>query len=336
MLLVDRSSDRPTSLPELRPAWLCYRPAVKTIVRISPHAVDSPERIAAEKLPPLAVRMLAEAYSTRRDELGDEALLVLDQGKDSKPVYLTIGSKPPELAIGGRRVHGVFAPPESQEPIATFFEREDAKKWALTKWPIDPMAPPGDVMSKDFKIGEIDATDKPVVRVAVTALMIHKGKVLMGKLKKSGMYVLPEGALEVGESVESAIQRAIKVTTGLDVGRISVSKFAPYVSTFVEKAGQHFITLVMACEYVGGEPQPIDPMWESCGWFDAENPPKPLIVMVQQIIALAKFNTAPPAPPPEPLPENPPSLVEAAAKARATAKKQAKTKKIPKRRRRAA
>lgn len=317
MLLVDRCCDRPTSLLESPPFWLCYRPLVKTIIRISPHAVDTPERIAAEKLPALAVRMLAEAYSTRRAELGDEALLVLDQGKDGKPVYLTIGSKPPELAIGSRRVHGVFAPPESQEPVATFFEREDAKKWALTKWPVDPAHP----ISTDFKIGEIDSTDKPVVRVAVTALMIHEGKVLLGKLKKSGVYVLPEGALEVGESVESAVQRAVKVSTGLDVGRIAVSKFAPYVSTFVEKAGQHFLTLVMSCEYVGGEPQPIDTMWESCGWYDAESPPEPLIVMVRQIIALAKFNTAPPMPPPAPLPENPPSLVAAAAKARVKAKK---------------
>jgi ADP-ribose pyrophosphatase YjhB (NUDIX family) len=274
--------------------------------------------------------MLAEAYSTRRAELGDEALLVLDQGKDGKPVYLTIGSKPPELAIGGRRVSAVFAPPDSQEPLATFFDRNDAKKWALGRWPVDPACP----VSTDFKIGEIDATDRPVVRVAVTALMIHEGNVLMGKLKKSGVYVLPEGALEVGESVESAVQRAVKVTTGLDVGRIAVSKFAPYVSTFVEKAGQHFLTLVMSCEYVGGEPQPIDAMWESVGWFDAENPPKPLIVMVQQIIALAKFNTAPPAPPPEPLPENPPSLVEAAAKARAKVQtKKTKSRRPPKRRR---
>lgn len=290
---------------------------MKTIIRISPHAVDSPERIAAEKLPALAVRMLAEAYSMRRDELGDEALLVLDQGKDAKPVYLTIGSKPPELAIGGRRVHGVFAPPESQEPVATFFEKRSAEKWAADAWPTDP-ADPGAV-SLHYKIGEIDATDKPVVRVAVTALMLHEGKVLLGKLKKSGLYVLPETGLEVGESAESAVFRAVKVSTGLDVGKVSVSKFAPYVSTFVEKAGQHFLSLVMATQYVGGHPTPLDPMWESVDWYDAEHPPKPLIATVQQIIALARYNANPP-PEPVPLPENPPSLVERAAAARAKAK----------------
>ena len=290
---------------------------MKTIIRISPHAVDSPERIAAEKLPALAVRMLAEAYSMRRDELGDEALLVLDQGKDAKPVYLTIGSKPPELAIGGRRVHGVFAPPEGQEPVATFFEKKSAEKWAADTWPTDP-ADPGAV-SPHYKIGEIDATDKPVVRVAVTALMLHEGKVLLGKLKKSGLYVLPETALEVGESAESAVFRAVKVSTGLDIGKVSVSKFAPYVSTFVEKAGQHFLSLVMATQYVGGHPTPLDPIWESVDWYDAEHPPKPLIATVQQIIALARYNANPP-PEPVPLPENPPSLVERAAAARAKAK----------------
>ena len=300
---------------------------MKTIIRISPHAVDGPERMAAEKLPALAVRMLAEAYAMRREELGDDALLVLDQGKDGKPVYLTIGSKPPELAVGGRRVNGVFAPPESQEPVATFFDRDDAKKWALGKWPVNPAHP----ISTDFKIGEIDATDKPVVRVAVTSLMLHEGKVLLGKLKKSGVYVLPETALEVGESAESAVFRAVKVSTGLDVGKVSVSKFAPYVSTFVEKAGQHFLSLVMATEYVGGHPTPLDSMWESVDWYDAEHPPKPLIATVQQIIALARYNANPPPEPP-PLPENPPSLVERAAEARRKGKPVKQVKSVNKQR----
>jgi ADP-ribose pyrophosphatase YjhB (NUDIX family) len=269
---------------------------VKTIIRISPHAVDSPERVAAEKLPALAIRMLAEAYSTRREEHGDDALLVLDQGKDGKPVYLTIGSKPPELAIGGRRVFGVFAPPESQEPLATFFEKPAAEKWAAENLACTGI---------ESKVGEIDATDKPVVRVAVTALILHEGKVLLGKLKKVGLYTLPEGELQVGESIESAVQRAVKITTGLDTGQISVSKHAPYVSTFVEKAGQHFLVLVMSVEYIGGEPQAIDPMWESCGWFDAEQPPEPLFITVQQIIALARFNAPPP------VPVRPPRLVQA-------------------------
>ena len=227
--------------------------------------------------------MLAEAYALRRSEHGDDALLVLDMGKDGKPVYITIGSKPPELAIGGRRVFGVFAPPDSQEPRATFFDKTDAEGWATGQWPND---------HADFKIGEIDATDKPVVRVAITALIIHNGKILLGKLKKAGVYVLPEGELLVGESIESATQRAVKVTTGLDVGRISVSKNAPYVSTFVEKAGQHFLTLVMSVEYVGGKPVPLDALWESCGWFPADRPPSPLFVTVQQVISLARFNAA--------------------------------------------
>lgn len=291
---------------------------MKTIIRISPHAADSPDRITAEKLPMMAVRMLSEAFSVRREELGADAMLVVDRGKDEKPVYITIGSKPPELAIGDRRVFGVFSPPESQEPVASFYDRSDAETWMATYTVAHNV---------ESKIGEIDATDKPVVRVAVAAILLHEGKVLLGKLKKTGLYVLPEGSLEVGESIESAVARAVMLTTGLRVGRISVSKHAPYVSTFVEKAGQHFLTLVMSAEYAGGEPTPVDAMWESVGWFDAEDPPAPLFVTVQQIIALAKFNAQPPLPPIPSLPQNPPSLVVAAAKARLKAKKlKAKTK----------
>lgn len=251
--------------------------------------------------------MLAEAYSTRR---GDEALLVIDQGKDNAPVYMTIGSNPPELAIGGRQVWAVFDPPECQEPVATFFEEDKAVAWSATYAP-------------DSKVGKIDATDKPVVRVAVTALIMRDSKILLGKLKKSGLYVLPEGTLEVSEMIDSAVRRMIKATTGLDVGRISVSKHAPYVNTFIEQAGQHFVSLVMIAEDIGGEPVALDPMWESCGWFDSENPPEPLIITVQQIIDLARRGTAPP---PAPLPKNPRLLAVAAAAARAKAFKMKTTK----------
>lgn len=268
---------------------------MKTIIRISPHAVDTPERVAAEKLPAMAIQMLAEAYAQRRAELNDDALLILGRGQDDRTVYITVGARPPELAIGGRRVHAVFAPPDSQEPIATFADRSHAVHYATTHWPADPID--ADVESSSYKISEIDATDRPVVRVAVAALMLHEGKVLLGKLKKSGLYVLPEAALEVGESNESAVQRAVKVATGLDVGTVSVSKYAPYVSTYVDKAGQHFITLVMATQYVGGDPVAHDPLWESVGWYDAEDPPRPLAATVQQIIALARFNANAEAPP---------------------------------------
>jgi 8-oxo-dGTP diphosphatase len=248
---------------------------VKTIVRIDPQAVD-------EKLPALATKMLAEAYSVRRT---DEALLIVDQGKDGKPVYITIGSHPPELVIGDRKVWGVFEPPESQEPVATFFDRVAADRWAL-----DLTAP-----GTDCKVKEVDATDKTVVRVAVAVLLMRDGKVLLGKLKQAGQYALPEGRLEVGESIEAAAQRTMKRLTKLTVGRISVSKHAPYVSTFLDHVGQHFLTLVVLAEDIGGEPVVQDTeLWESCGWFDADNPPEPLFITVKQIIALAKHNAKPP------------------------------------------
>jgi ADP-ribose pyrophosphatase YjhB (NUDIX family) len=250
---------------------------VKTILRVSPHVITTPSEIAARKLPMLAVQMLSDAYAEQRE---DEALLLFNQAKDGKPVYMTIGSNPLQLAVGGRRVYGVFSPPDAQEPIATFFDDGDAKKWASEHAEIDS------------KIGEIDATDRPAVKVVVTALMLHKGKVLLGKLK-GGVYVLPDTELMVGESIESAAQRAIMLTTGLKVGRVSVSKTAPYISTFVEKAGQHFLSLVMVTEYVGGDPQVVDPTWTSADWYDAEKPPGPHTIMIKQIIALGRYNAEP-------------------------------------------
>lgn len=228
----------------------------------------------------LAVQMLSDAYADQRE---DEALLLFNQAKDGKPVYMTIGSNPLQLAVGGRRVYGVFSPPDAQEPVATFSDEEGAKKWALLNL---------EYTGIDGKICEIDATDRPAVRVVVTVLMLREGKVLLGKLK-GGIYVLPDVELMVGESIESAAQRAILLAAGLKTGRVAVSKTAPYISTFIEKANQHFLSLVMVAEYVGGEPQVTDPMWTSVDWYDAEKPPEPHAIMIKQIIALSKHNAEP-------------------------------------------
>lgn len=224
----------------------------------------------------LAVRMLSEAYAKKRADLKDDAILIVDGGEHARPTYIMVGGRPPELVIGHRRVWAVFAPPDSQEPIATFFAQVDAERWADANWP------------HQSRVAEIDSADSPKVQVAVAALIVHEGKVLFGRLKNTGEYVLPEGSIVVGETLESATQRAAKVSAGVDVGKISVSKTAPYVNTLLPRGHQHFITLCMACAYAGGEPKALDPSWDFCGWFPADQPPKPLFVTVQQIIWLAK------------------------------------------------
>ncbi len=271
---------------------------MKTILRIHPRSVDTSDPSAAGvAMPMLAVRMLTEFHAHRRAELAGDAQLVVDRGSDGRPVYLTIGERPPELVIGDRKVLGVFSPPDSQEPVATFLSLSAAEAWAAGQ-------------KLPSRVAEIDATDRESVKVAVAALMVHNGKVLLGKLKDSGIYVLPEGGVQVGESLESAVKRAVKLTTGLELGRIAVSAPAPYVNTFLDRARQHFITLCMAVEYVGGEPIAVDKTWESCGWFDAEDPPKPLFVTVQQIMYLARRSArtvasepAPITPTPTPVPK---------------------------------
>jgi 8-oxo-dGTP diphosphatase len=279
---------------------------VKTIIRVSPHAIDTADAMASAQIPMLAVRMLAESHGKRRAELAGSAQLVVDTSDKNQPIYITIGDKPPEILIGGRRTFGVFAPPESQDPVATFLDRNDAISWASGVWP-DAHA-----------ISEIDSGDRQTVRVAVAVLVIKDGQVLLGRLRSSGAYVLPEGTLEVGESLENAAMRAAK-SAGIEIGKIRVSKTAPFVSTFLDTARQHFVTLCMLAEHTGGEPSAVDPNWDQCGWFSADTPPEPLFVTVKQIIYLAKKSS-------EPLvevsvPQAPPNLVLAAKKARAQAQK---------------
>jgi ADP-ribose pyrophosphatase YjhB (NUDIX family) len=221
--------------------------------------------------------MLIDAHAKRAKELDGDAQLIVDRDKAGVSTYITIGHKPPELVIGRRKLWGVFVPVDSQDPVASFFDQEDAMRWADNR--------------ADSAIREIDA-DAHGVQVAVAALIIRNGKALFGRLKGSGVYVLPEATLEISESLESAARRAAKMRAGIEIGRVSVSKLAPYINTYIEQTKQHYITLCMVGEYVSGEPRAVDPDWEACGWFDADKPPEPLFVTVKQIIFLASRGAA--------------------------------------------
>lgn len=241
----------------------------------------SPADAAAERdLGTLPLKLIGDRFAGKRSE-HPEAILVVHEAKDG-PVYMTVGSNPPEIFTGGRDVWAVFAPPESQDPVASFMEEAHALEWAASVYEVD-----------SWKIGRIDSTDRPVVKSSVAVLVYNKeGKILLGRLSKHGSWGMPESGVQIGESIESCAKRAVAVAAGLDVGAVSICQRAPYVNCFIEQAGQHFVVLNMVAEYLGGEPKVVSPIWDKWEWCDADLPPNPLYLTVQAVIDQVKKSLA--------------------------------------------
>lgn len=245
---------------------------MKTIIRIG-NIVDSKDNT----LPSLATHMIFDKFTEVKND-HKEALMVVHENKDGSHIYMTLGNSPPELFIGGREVFAVFAPPEAQDPQATFMIEHYAEDFAKRTF-----------QEGQYKIGKIDSTDKPNVRVSVAALIYNNERqILLGHIAKTGLWSFPEGSMQVGESLESAVKRIVKGSTGLDIGKVQVCALVPYVNSFFEQAGQHFVTLFLVSEYLGGLPVAKHQLWDKFEWCNPDLPPDPLHPTVHQLIDMTK------------------------------------------------
>lgn len=63
------------------------------------------------------------------------------------------------------------------------------------------------------------------LRVSAYGFVVYEGKLLLMHMKNTDKYCLPGGAVEVGETLEIALQREVKEEAGIDV---AVSDFFTY------------------------------------------------------------------------------------------------------------
>jgi len=257
---------------------------MKTIIRIG-DVIDTPEALAAHKISAFGARAFVNGFATLRED-HPEALLIVDEDENKHPVYITVGSNPPELLAGDRSVFAVFSPPDAQEPIATFHDPDQANSWASS-------------LPDPFVVRQIDSTDRLGVQASVAVILRREDQVLYCKLQSNNLWTLPEGTIEVGESVEAAGKRAVKKLLGIDIDALRIPSNVPYVNTFVERAAQHFLTCVLVGDCAGSETvKPCDPdgIVKSCDWFPVAVPPAPLFPTVQGIIRILMTPASPPDP----------------------------------------
>jgi ADP-ribose pyrophosphatase YjhB (NUDIX family) len=97
--------------------------------------------------------------------------------------------------------------------------------------------------------------------------------ILLVRQKDSGKWSAPGGAIEPGESPESAAVREVYEETGLIIAidRLQTAVGGPDYRTVYANGDQlSYVALIYNASVVGGEPTPDDEETTEIGWFDIE------------------------------------------------------------------
>lgn len=110
-------------------------------------------------------------------------------------------------------------------------------------------------------------------QVAVGAVVFREGKVLLVKRIKDPQketWAIPGGSVNLGESLQEAVEREIKEETGLTIK----AKKPVHSFDLIERDEQgairfHYVIIDLEAEYVSGQLMPADDALDA-GWFTPE------------------------------------------------------------------
>ena len=93
--------------------------------------------------------------------------------------------------------------------------------------------------------------------LAVSAAIFRDGRVLIVRRAQPpahGLYTLPGGTVELGETLEQAVTREVREETGLEIEPLSVAGYRQMIAR--DSTGQverHYVILPFAARWVAGE-----------------------------------------------------------------------------------
>lgn len=130
---------------------------------------------------------------------------------------------------------------------------------------------------------ETDATRANQIRPGVAAIIQDGGgAILLQRRSDNGLWGLPGGSVEIGESVQDAIVREVREETGLTVevvrliGVYSDPRFQ--VVRYPDGNVVHYISTLFACRILGGTLQTCDETLD-LQFFDPMHLPEDLLPM---------------------------------------------------------
>lgn len=97
--------------------------------------------------------------------------------------------------------------------------------------------------------------DRPIL--AVSAAVIRDGRVLIVRRARhpgNGVYTLPGGAVEAGETLIAAAAREVREETGIEIAPVALAGFREMILRDGDnKVSRHFVVLAFAARWVSGE-----------------------------------------------------------------------------------
>jgi 8-oxo-dGTP diphosphatase len=107
--------------------------------------------------------------------------------------------------------------------------------------------------------------DRPFL--AVSAAIVREGRILLVRRARSpgrGLFSLPGGVVEAGETLNEAVAREVREETGLTVDPVMLAGHREAIVRDADgRVRRHFVILAFACRWVAGEAGPSDEVAEA-------------------------------------------------------------------------
>jgi 8-oxo-dGTP diphosphatase len=107
--------------------------------------------------------------------------------------------------------------------------------------------------------------------LAVSAAIVRDGKILVVRRARApahGLYTLPGGVVEVGETLVEAVAREVREETGMTVEPVALAGFREAVARDAQdRVERHFVILCFAARWQAGEPV-LNEELDEARWLD--------------------------------------------------------------------
>ena len=127
--------------------------------------------------------------------------------------------------------------------------------------------------------------------LAVSAAIVRDGKILVVRRARApahGLYSLPGGVVEVGETLEEAVTREVREETGMTIEPVALAGFREAIVRDADsRVERHFIILCFAARWRAGEVL-LNEELDEARWLEpAELATLPTTAGLAQIVAEA-------------------------------------------------
>jgi len=121
--------------------------------------------------------------------------------------------------------------------------------------------------------------NKKYPRVGIGVVVKKENTVLLGLRKGShgaGLWGIPGGHQEFGETMEACAKRELKKETGLEAKKFELISIADEMN-YIDTDGKHYVSIGFLADYVSGNPRLIEPKkCQKWKWFSLDALPKNL------------------------------------------------------------